>query len=346
MDGGRYWMGSWLPTVDGAGAGQVLLQIAYGDLGTEAASLAIWQDGKLLAEQVPPAPDGKWSLTVNLAPGVMVTAVAAQADGDFVITAPLQVQRPAAEHDDAPENGGTQPGEPVSRPPGSAEPGGEQDKGSPAAEATLESTYGQAGGPPGSVAQAKLAGLEATVELRAVVTVPPGLFNGSIYVADIAPDGVTAGIGTNVYLGAGEFPLLMEGDRVLLRGRWSSYRGEMELVLAGPEDVWKLQSGPPLRPLQVWAHRVCEAVEGRLVTFSGQIVGWQGDSLLVVDPAHPASAPTRVTVRSSLAWKRPFVFRGEVWQVTGVVSQFAPRAPWNGGYRVLPRYVEDLVRME
>ena len=54
----------------------------------------------------------------------------------------------------------------------------------------------------------------------------------------------------------------------------------------------------------------------------------------------------RVTVRSSLTWKRPFVYKGEVWQVTGVVSQFAPRAPWNGGYRVLPRYVEDLVRIE
>ena len=58
------------------------------------------------------------------------------------------------------------------------------------------------------------------------------------------------------------------------------------------------------------------------------------------------SAPLRVTVRSSLAWKRPFVYKGEVWQVTGIVSQFALRSPWNGGYRVLPRYVEDLVRIE
>ena len=345
-DGGRYWMGSWLPSVKGASASDVLLQVAYGDLRGEAASLAIWQDGKLLAEQLPPAPGGKWSLTVNLAPGALVAAVAAQADGDYVITAPLQVQRPAAAGDDTPENGGGQPDGHAAKPPGAAESGGEEHKGSSAAVATLEPTYGQAGGPPGSVAQAKLAGLEATVELRAVVTVPPGLFNGSIYVADSAPDGVTAGIGANVYLGTGEFPPLMEGDRVLLRGRWRSYRGEMELVLAGPEDVWKLQSGPPLRPLPVWAHTVCEAVEGRLVRFSGQIVGWQGDSLLVVDPAHPASAPMRVTVRSSLAWKRPFVYKGEVWQVTGVVSQFALRAPWNGGYRVLPRYVEDLVRIE
>jgi hypothetical protein len=196
------------------------------------------------------------------------------------------------------------------------------------------------------VAQAKVAGLEAEVELRAVVTAPPGLFNGSIYVADLAGDGVTAGIGANVYLRQGVFPPLKEGDRVWLHGRWSSYRGEMELVLAGPQDVWKLESGPALHPLPVWAHSVCESVEGRLVTFIGTVVGWQGDSLLLVDPAHPAATPTRVTVRSSLPWKRPFVYKGEIWRVTGIVSQFARKSPWNDGYRVLPRYVEDLVRME
>ncbi len=65
-------------------------------------------------------------------------------------------------------------------------PGSDQHSDRPAAAATLEPTYGQAGGPPGSVAQAKLAGLEAEVEFQAVVTAPPGLFNGSMYVADPA----------------------------------------------------------------------------------------------------------------------------------------------------------------
>jgi hypothetical protein len=214
------------------------------------------------------------------------------------------------------------------------------------AVATLEPTYGQAGGPPGSVAQAKLAGLEASVEFEAVVTVPPGLFNNSIYVADAAGDGQTAGIGANVYLSQGDFPPLVEGDRVRLRGRWHSFRGEMELVIEGPQGVWKLQEGRPLAALPVWAHMVCESVEGRLVTFDGLVSGWQGDSLLLVDPSHPASAPLRVTVRSSLAWKRPYVHKGEIWHVTGVVSQFARKRPWNDGYRVLVRYPQDLQRVE
>ena len=36
---------------------------------------------------------------------------------------------------------------------------------------------------------------------------------------------------------------------------------------------------------------------------------------------------------------------GEVWQVTGIVSQFATAAPWNDGYRILVRYPSDLVRV-
>jgi hypothetical protein len=230
-------------------------------------------------------------------------------------------------------------------------PGGDTDKqhgdhDGPPAPPILEPTYGQAGGPPGSLAQAKLAGLEARVEVEAIVTVPPGLFNNSIYVADIAGDGQTAGIGANVYLSQGDFPPLVEGDHVRLRGRWHSFRGEMELLVEGPQDVWKLQDGHPLAPLPVWTHTVCESVEGRLVTFDGLVSGWQGDSLLLVDPAHPASAPLRVTVRSSLSWKRPYVHKGEIWHVIGVVSQFARKRPWNDGYRVLVRYPQDLVRID
>ncbi len=79
------------------------------------------------------------------------------------------------------------------------------------------------------------------------------------------------------------------------------------------------------------------------MTVRGVVVGWQGDSLFLADPAQPEADPVRVTVRSSLPWRRPYVNRGEVWQVTGVVSQLAARSPWNGGYRLLVRYPQDLV---
>ncbi|MBP8293756.1 MAG: lamin tail domain-containing protein, partial [Caldilineaceae bacterium] len=227
---------------------------------------------------------------------------------------------------------------PTPRPPGAV------GTGRPSAIPTLEPSHGQAGGPPASVAQSKLAGLKSWVEFFAVVTAPPGLFNGTIYVADPAGDGATAGIGVNVYLRRGEFPPLVEGDQVRVRGRFDSFRGEMELVLDSAEQIWPITKTPPLQPLPVTVAGIGEALEGRLVTFSGAVSGWQGDSILLVDPAQPDIPAVRVTVRSSLPWKRPYVQKGQWWQVTGIVSQFALEHPWNGGYRVLVRYKSDLMQ--
>jgi DNA/RNA endonuclease YhcR with UshA esterase domain len=205
---------------------------------------------------------------------------------------------------------------------------------------------GQTGGAPGSVAQAKLAGIKAWAEFQGVVTAPPNLFNGTVYIADMAADGVTAGIGVNVYLRRGDFPELKEGDRVLVRGRFDSFRGEMELVLDSAEQIWKLGEGTALQPLALAPAAIGESVEGRLVTVRGVVAGYQGDSILLRDPDQPDAEPARITVRSSLGWKRPYVVEGEIWQATGLVSQFARAAPWNGNYRILVRYKEDLVRME
>ncbi|CAN5675080.1 hypothetical protein BH10CHL1_BH10CHL1_27260 [soil metagenome] len=213
---------------------------------------------------------------------------------------------------------------------------------------TLEPSYGQASGPPASVAQAKLAGLEKSVEFRAIVIAPPGLYNASIYVADPAPnilEGPYAGIGINVYLRKGEFPALQAGDQVLVRGILRSFRGEMELQLDTPDQIWRIGPGILLQPLPVALPEIGETVEGRLVTFTGAVSRWQGDSIYLIDPANPNGPPVRVTVRTSLDWKRPYVQKGQIFRVIGVVSQMASSVPWNGGYRVLVRFKEDLIKM-
>jgi hypothetical protein len=175
------------------------------------------------------------------------------------------------------------------------------------------------------------------------------LYNATIYIADPAPDytnGPLAGIGINVYLHNGEFPPLAEGDRVLVRGLLRSFRGEMELQLETPEQIRRLDGALPLQPLPVTVADIGESLEGRLVSFSGVVSGWQGDSIFLSDPNQPNAEAVRVTVRSSLNWKRPYVNKGERWQVTGIVSQFARESPWNGGYRVLVRYKTDLVKVK
>ena len=153
----------------------------------------------------------------------------------------------------------------------------------------------------------------------------------------------TGGLGIQLYLRNGEFPPLEEGDRVLVSGWTTSFRGEMEVALDAPTQIWRVESGTPLSPLAVQPAEVGESLEGRLVSFEGVVSGYQGDSIFLVDPAAPDAEPVRVTVRSSLPWKRPYVNEGERFTVVGIVGQFAKEKPWNGGYRVLVRYPEDLV---
>ena len=202
---------------------------------------------------------------------------------------------------------------------------------------------GQAWGPPGSVAAAKRAGLKQQVTVEGVVTVPPGLFNASMYIANPVPTAESfAWLGIQVYLLHGDFPDLREGDRVRVQGYLNSFRGEQEILLTHPNQVVRLGPGVPLLPLAIGIAEIGESLEGRLVTFQGKVTGWQGNRISLADLLNPQAEPVEVTVRSSLDWRRPYVQLGQVWQVTGVVSQFAREAPWEGGYRVLVRYPSDL----
>jgi hypothetical protein len=216
----------------------------------------------------------------------------------------------------------------------------------------LSPNFMQATGPPASVALAKLRGLEVIVEFRAQVVVPPGLYPSAIYVADAALDAngaplPTAGLGIQVYLRGGDFIAMQEGEWILVRGGVvKSFRGEMEVQIAEPGQAWPFETGTPLTPLPITISDIGESLEARFVTFTGVVTGWQGDSLFLGDPSNPDTPSIRVTVRSSLGWKRPYVQKGEQFQVTGIVSQFGTASPWNDGYRVLVRFQSDLVRLD
>jgi len=61
---------------------------------------------------------------------------------------------------------------------------------------------------------------------------------------------------------------------------------------------------------------------------------------------HTVSNTRKICGSDWFSRKRPYVKKGEFYQVTGIVSQFASAAPWNDGYRVLVRYPTDLVKTE
>jgi hypothetical protein len=54
------------------------------------------------------------------------------------------------------------------------------------------------------------------------------------------------------------------------------------------------------------------------------------------------SGPARVYFSAHLFWRRPYVYIGEVWGAQGVVGQYAYEAPWEGGYRLIPRFETDV----
>ena len=318
------WMGATV-----VADGDITLHIVYGDRSGAAAGLALWQDGEIIRRLDTPPPDGRWTIRVAAHADSYLYAVATQFDGDFAVTAPLLVV------------GDPDPVEPTPLPPPV-----DDDEPDPIPVAAR----GQATGPPGTLTLAKWRGLARTAEFRGQVVVPPGLFNSAIYVAEPALDANSAplplaGLGIQVYLNQGDFLPMQEGDWVLVRGEMRSFRGEMEVDLDEPGQAWPIGPGTPLLPLPVSGADIGESLEGRFVTFDGIVTGWRTDSLLLGDPTHPDAPPVRVTIRSSLDWKRPFVNLGDRYRVTGIVSQFATAAPWNDGYRVLVRYESDLIKL-
>jgi hypothetical protein len=207
------------------------------------------------------------------------------------------------------------------------------------APAALEHAPGASAADAVATARARGIGVGATV--RGVVILPPDLLHSTLYIAQVN-EGGGCGPGLRLFLPTGNFPPLAPGDEVTARGTLTTFRGERELLLVLSGDVSRIAAGALPQPIATGPAAIGEALEGRLVTFSGRIAWADGDSLYLADPDQPEAPPVRVLVARSLGWPRPAALPGQQWRVTGVVSQMARAAPWNGGYRVLVRWPADL----
>ncbi|MGQ9628132.1 MAG: lamin tail domain-containing protein, partial [Anaerolineae bacterium] len=164
------------------------------------------------------------------------------------------------------------------------------------------------------------------------VTVPPDLLESKrMYVQDL-----TGGI--QVYLKGGGFPSMAEGDWVEIIGWMADYHGEREIRIATPADAMLLSGNRrPLAPQPIRTGQVGEEYEGLLVQIKGRATGCEEDKLYLDDGSGPAEVYFK-----SYAIRRPRAEEGQIFTVTGVVSQYAPKKPYMGGYRLLPRYESDI----
>ncbi len=70
----------------------------------------------------------------------------------------------------------------------------------------------------------------------------------------------------------------------------------------------------------------------------GRAVKFEPQAIILDD----GSGPARIYFPVELGWRRPYVVIGEAWGAQGVVGQYTYEAPWEGGYRLIPRFESDV----
>ncbi len=177
-------------------------------------------------------------------------------------------------------------------------------------------------------------GRRTSVVVRGRVTAPPGVFgHREFYIGD--ENG-----GVKLYLRRADHkhPPFVLGDPVAAIGKIADFRGERQVVLDQPGDSWWDGVGGEVDAIPAGTGDVGEALEGRLIHLGGRVVNFSSVSFTLDD----GSGPARVVVRPATGLKKPWVQRGEWRSVIGIIGQSAERAPWEGGYRVTPRFSADL----
>jgi DNA/RNA endonuclease YhcR with UshA esterase domain len=184
--------------------------------------------------------------------------------------------------------------------------------------------------PPGpvvvTIAETKTMAKETMVTVEGQVTAPPGIFDGkSFYIQDSTA-------GTLVYLREGDCPVLFEGDRVRVTGQLWDYYGEQGISVAGVGDIQRLGEGEPLKPILIKTGEVDDAHEGLLAQIVGAITGWEKSALYLDD----GSGEAKIYIKEATGIERPWVEKGEIYSVVGIVSQYQDE------HELLPRYQSDI----
>ncbi len=180
-----------------------------------------------------------------------------------------------------------------------------------------------------TVAKARVALLDALVELDACVTAPPGVFGDRyMYIQD-----PTAGI--KIYLRSenGDFPQLRLNDRVVLRGRTRLIEEEGQVEIEDTKTIDVRGICEPVAPIKRTTGRINAYSEGLLVEIAGVVKGIGQGEFVLSDNNGDAQVYINPTTRVRL----PQLAVGQSVRVIGLVGRA------HGAIAVLPRYGADIV---
>jgi hypothetical protein len=124
-----------------------------------------------------------------------------------------------------------------------------------------------------------------------------------------------------------------------VEGKLSNFHGEREITVSSAARVGWLRSGVAVGPAYIATGQLGEVSEGLLVEVAGRVSGWDWDVIYLDD----GSGVVEVYFGRSQLVDKPWVEKGELYLVVGVASQYASARPYEGGYRILPRYRGDVI---
>lgn len=175
------------------------------------------------------------------------------------------------------------------------------------------------------------AGAWATLTGR--VTLPAPLFGRRIiYIQD-----ETGGIA--LYLGRGDWPQLQVGQRVTVLG-YSRLRssGRLELYVRNMFLVGVSEpDGIIVAPRTIT--QTDETIAGQLVHMQGRVVRLESTAFWI----DAGEGAVRVFFSSTTGMRRPKVRRGEIWVVTGIVTEQTATKTRAAGWQIQPRFIDDAV---
>ena len=190
-----------------------------------------------------------------------------------------------------------------------------------------------------TVGEARLLPVGTSAIVRGRLTTPAGLTDAGrgAFIED-------GGAGLAVYLTAGNWPAVVPGDDLVVRGSIETRDGQLTLNIATSHDIEIDGYGPLPEPVLVTTGLVCEPFEGRLVTVEGLILGVpaatdEGIRTSVDDGTGPLTV--LATIASGVS-ANEFQVNSRM-RLIGILGQHDLSGSGTAGYRLIVRSIDDVV---
>ena len=164
--------------------------------------------------------------------------------------------------------------------------------------------------------------VDTAVQTQGVVITEPGILGKQFFYIN----------GVQVYSYYKDFPELLIGDEVLVKGVISQSRGEKRIKTKTREDIKTLAQGLITKPQLIAINKIDSQLVGHLIKIKGQVIEKTGQKIFVDDNTGEILA----YVKQYTLIDKSRIKEGNQVEIIGVLSQS------NDELRVLPRSDQDI----